>query len=194
MVQIRELYTLKCTVHIATSHSPHLVRHLPSVVTNKDMIWHTLERNFTSVHTATSREIHEVTRTGETLHRCRYCNLSFTTYSTRTTHEITHTGKEKLHKCRHCDMSCNTYSNKARHEMTHIGEKLHKCRYCDKSYNYTSHLLITFTRADKSGTDSTRRTWEQSRSDVTPKLEMRPTLYYYLSSYDVCSVDTLMSS
>ncbi|XP_076051290.1 uncharacterized protein LOC143031404 [Oratosquilla oratoria] len=91
-------------------------------------------------------QIHYQTDTGgkgykspEKLHKCTYCEVSFTHLSRLNRHILTHTG-EKPFKCILCGASFSQSGSLDRHHRIHTGEKPHKCALCGASYSDSSCL------------------------------------------------------
>ena len=76
------------------------------------------------------------------IYKCSICNKKFSSYSTLTTHRISHTGRFK------CDVCGKTFlksANLKEHKIIHTGDRPFKCHTCGKSFS----LRSTFHRHQK---------------------------------------------
>ncbi|XP_065194855.1 zinc finger protein OZF-like [Sycon ciliatum] len=75
-------------------------------------------------------------------YECKFCDKSFSTQSSLTSHERTHR-EEKPFKCKVCDKVFDWRSLLLRHVRVHSGDKPFTCKFCAKSFsdksNHTTH-------------------------------------------------------
>ena len=104
---------------------------------------------------------HILIHTGEKLHKCDICELSFTQSSTLNKHKRIHSA-EKLHNCEFCGKSfANSISY---HKRICTKENPYKCEFCEKTYHKNSKLMGHMKLAHREKLNNSRLTDKQQAS------------------------------
>ncbi|MEE3030076.1 MAG: C2H2-type zinc finger protein, partial [Candidatus Thermoplasmatota archaeon] len=78
-------------------------------------------------------------RNNQEAHKCKYCEISFSTKYNLDYHMKLHNG-EKPFSCSDCQSAFRTSKQLKLHQLSHTGEKPHKCNVCAMAFNCSGEL------------------------------------------------------